>query len=96
MINFGGSSSGLLGLALIVGALGYLAISINQVSKAASANRSGEIILRTIQAIFGPIILFSSGVIMLFQGWRLEPLLLFQNLLLVVLVGYLILIDARR
>lgn len=99
MVNFSfgfGGFSGLLGLALILGSIGYLSISATQVREADRLNHADDVAVRLLQTVFGPIVLMISGLILLIQGWRLDPLLLFQNLLMSMLVGYLIISDWRR
>lgn len=96
MINFGGSFSSLLGILLVFGSIGYLIISIEQAREATHLNSTDDIAPRLLQTFFGPVLLLASGLILLIQGWRLEPLLLLQNLLMSMLVGYLILSDWRR
>ncbi len=96
MVNFGLSISGLIGLVQILGGLGYFALSVGQVVVAARSTTAGNIAVRLLQLMLGPSILFLSGVIVSIQGWRLDPILQFQNLLLTVLVFYLIVRDLNR
>jgi len=46
-------------------------------------------IIYIIQAIIAPFILFLTGFILIFQGWRLDPILQFGYFLLNFLVIYL-------
>jgi len=46
-----------------------------------------------IQLIFLPLLLSLSGLILVLQGWRLDPILQFQQLILSVLIFYLSLKD---
>jgi hypothetical protein len=96
MINFGGSLNSLLGILLILGSGGYLIMSMEQTREATRLNQADDIAPRLLQTFLGPVLLLASGLILLIQGWRLDPLLLLQNLLMSMLVGYLILADWRR
>ena len=96
MVTFGLNISGLIGLVQILGGLGYFALSVGQVVVAAKSTTASNIAVRLLQLMLGPFILFLSGVIVSIQGWRLEPILQFQNLLLTLLVFYLIVRDLKR
>ncbi|WP_407897173.1 Ycf66 family protein [Scytonema sp. NUACC26] len=62
------------------------------VSRARRLN-SSSLVLYIIQLIFIPIILLLSGFILIFQGWRLDPILQFSQLLLTLLILYLVVKD---
>ncbi len=86
----------LIALVQILGGLGYFAVSVGQVVVAVRATNAGNIAFRLLQLMLGPLILLLSGVILLLQGWRLDPILLFQNLLMTMLIIYLIVRDLNR
>jgi hypothetical protein len=52
-----------------------------------------EIALKLLEIIFIPAIFLLSGIILLFNGWRLDPILAFQQLLLFIVVFYFIIKD---
>ncbi|ASC71310.1 Ycf66-like protein [Halomicronema hongdechloris C2206] len=87
--------SSILGLLQALGSLGYFAVSIAQITTALRSRRLTEPVLRILQLIFAPLILLLSGGILFFNGWRLDPILQFQQLLLSILIGYLILLDLQ-
>ena len=92
MINTGLNFASFLGLAEFLLANGYFFISIVQVIKVIR-NRSDSLInkiLRILQAIFAPLIILISGFILIFQGWRLDTLFIFQQILFFILLNYLI------
>ena len=86
----------ILGLVIILGSIGYFAVSISQVIVTGRSKPASQITLRILQLIAGPTILFLSGIILLFQGWRQDPSLLFKDFLMSILIGYLILLDLKR
>lgn len=88
--------SSLLGLIQVLASLGYLAISIAQFAQPAKSRKKNKLIFHILQLIFIPLILFLSGIILLFQGWRLDPVLLFQQLMMMIVVSYFIFLDIKR
>ncbi len=75
----------------------YGAVSIYQlVSAIQRSGSSVSITARILQLIFSPLLLILSGGILFAQGWRLDPILLFQQFLLELLIIYLILVDLKR
>ena len=89
MVNFGLNSASLLGLFDIILAIAYLALSIAlPIARGRDVGATG-VALYVIQAIIAPASLLLSGFILLFQGWRLDPILQFAYLLLNLLVVYL-------
>ncbi|PZV05399.1 MAG: hypothetical protein DCF22_24690 [Leptolyngbya sp.] len=96
MVNVGLNLVSIAGLLQILASLGYLAVSIAQIANAIRAQRNADILLRILQMIVAPLILFLSGAILLLQGWRLDPILQFQQLLINILIGYLIFLDLSR
>ncbi|MEH1978997.1 MAG: Ycf66 family protein [Nostoc sp.] len=51
--------------------------------------RGWALALYIIQLIFTPIIMLLSGAILYYQGWRLDPVLQFEQFLLLLLILYL-------
>jgi hypothetical protein len=98
MVNVGLDLGSILGLLQILGCLGYFVLSISQIIFSVRSQRDTELVLRMVQLIFAPFIcyLLLSGVILFFDGWRLDPFLLFQEFLMSILIGYLIFLDWKR
>lgn len=96
MVNIGLNLSSIIGLIHVLGALGYLIVSINQVIVATRSNRSDGMTLRIVKLVFGPLILLISGVILFFDGWRLDPTFLLKEVLMSMLIGYLLFSDLKR
>lgn len=88
--------SSLLGLIQVLGSAGYFVISIAQLAKPAQSRTKIELIFRIFQLIFIPLMLLLSGIIILFQGWRLDPVLLFQDFLMMIIVSYFVCLDIIR
>lgn len=89
MVNFGLNFASLLGLLDIFLALAYLALSIAlPIARRRDIGVTG-IVLYIIQGIIAPFFLLITGFILIFQGWRLDPLLQFSYFLLQFLVIYL-------
>lgn len=86
----------LLGITQICLSLGYLVISIRQTISTARSGHIRSLDLRLLQTVFGPIILFISGSILILQGWRQDPVLLLKDALISILVGYLIILDLMK
>ncbi|MBE9189600.1 hypothetical protein IQ230_04310 [Gloeocapsopsis crepidinum LEGE 06123] len=55
-----------------------------------------EIAFRLTQFFVAPVILLLSGGILIFQGWRLDPMLVFQQILLLYLMAFLVVRDIQR
>ncbi|MGL5807889.1 MAG: Ycf66 family protein [Xenococcaceae cyanobacterium] len=91
------SSTGLLGLLNILGAVAYLIILIAQIANTVrTSGNSINIIIKILELIYCPLALFLSGIILIFAGWRLDPILQFQQLLLEILVAFLVIKDILR
>ncbi len=96
MVNVGLNLATILGFGQMLGFLAYLVISIAQIVAAFESKRNGDKVLRILQLIFLPFCLLLSGFILIIQGWRLDPILMFQELLLCILLGYLVILDLIR
>lgn len=90
------SFASLIGWLQVLGAIGYFAISVGQIIATSQAQRQSEQGFRIMQTIVVPPLLLLSGVVLIFNGWRLDPLLQFQALLITGLIGYLIFMDVVR
>ncbi|MGK7873841.1 MAG: Ycf66 family protein [Xenococcaceae cyanobacterium] len=89
MVNFGLNFSSLLGLWDLLLAIAYLILSIVMlINQSHILGELGQIIY-ILQAIIAPLILLICGFILIFQGWRLDPILQFAIFLLHILVIYL-------
>ncbi|WP_416233408.1 Ycf66 family protein [Anabaena sp. UHCC 0399] len=47
------------------------------------------LLIYILQGVLSPVLLLVSGIILILQGWRLDPLLQFQQFLLLLLIIYL-------
>ena len=82
-----------LGLLQIIFGLFYLIFVVVKLVRIANRVSSFTTIFYIIQLVIIPIFLLLSGSILLLQGWRLDPILQFQQLILFALVVYLSLKD---
>jgi hypothetical protein len=96
MVNIGLNLGSLLGLLQVLGSLAYFVVSIGQITAAVRSRRDTDIALRIFQFIFAPVMLLLSGGILFLQGWRLDPILQFQQFLMSMVIGYLVLLDLGR
>lgn len=96
-VNVGSPQAVLLGLLNFGLALVYFVCSITQVIETLKNQSNSAIVaIRITQTLFAPLLLFLCGLIIFFNGWRLDPILLLNNLLMQVLVIYLAALDLRR
>jgi hypothetical protein len=88
MVNLGFNLTTLLGLLDLLGVIGYFVLAISQISRGAySSNSTFNTAIQLLELLVSPIALFFSGIILIFNGWRLDPILLLQQLLLHVIIG---------
>jgi Ycf66 protein N-terminus len=93
MVNIGFSLTTLLGLLDLLGVICYFLLAIYQISRGVYSYSSNSIfntglqVIEVLELISSPIALFLSGIILVFNGWRLDPILQFQQLLLHVIIG---------
>lgn len=87
-VNIGFNPASLLGFLQMIFGLLYFVFAIVKLviiwNRISSLKRTSNIILLLIT----PIFLIASGFILLFQGWRLDPILQLQKLILSFLVFY--------
>lgn len=80
------------GLALV-----YFVCSIAQVIEALKSQKQPlAIATRITQTLFAPMLLLLGGGIILLNGWRLDPILVFNQFIMQILVAYLAALDIRR
>ena len=91
--NIGINIASLLGFAQVIFALFYFIFAIFKLVRMEIRMSSSAKILYIIQLVSIPIFLLLSGIILVFQGWRLDPILQFQQLIISVLIFYLSLKD---
>ena len=89
MVNYGINLAGLLGIFYILLAVAYFILVIIWLAQTARRLNASALVLYIIQAIFAPILMFICGFILVFQGWRLDPILQFMQILLSILIIYL-------
>ncbi|MEM6401539.1 MAG: Ycf66 family protein [Cyanobacteria bacterium P01_D01_bin.116] len=82
-----------LGFIQIIFGLFYLVFAIIKLIQNRSRLSNLATAFYIIQLIFLPLLLLFSGLILVFQGWRLDPILQLQQLILSVLVFYFSLKD---
>ncbi len=82
-----------LGFFQIILGLFYLIFVIFQLIRVGNRLSSSVKTFYIIQLVILPIFLLLSGIILIFQGWRLDPVLQFQQLILFLLITFFILKD---
>ncbi|MBN3927285.1 Ycf66 family protein [Nostoc sp. NMS4] len=88
-VNFGLNIAGLIGIIYLLWAIIYLILTVAWLSQRGTRLRGWALSLYIIQLIFTPIIMLLSGAILYYQGWRLDPVLQFEQFLLLLLILYL-------
>ncbi|WP_019508884.1 Ycf66 family protein [Pleurocapsa sp. PCC 7319] len=97
MVNFGLNFISVVGLFDVLGGIGYFILIITQVLESVrKSNSSLYIILKVLELLFCPIALLLSGGILIFNGWRLDPILQFQQLLFHLIVIVCLVKEAMR
>ena len=89
MVNYGINLAGLLGIIYVLLSVAYFILMMVWLAQRASRLNGLALVLYIIQAIFAPILMFICGFILVFQGWRLDPILQFMQILLSILIIYL-------
>ena len=82
MVNASLNWASIFGLILFIGAIPSAAISIKSLNNISSSNDDAA--LRIVVLVFQIIGLPLCGLIIFFQGWRLDPILQFSQALLVI------------
>jgi Ycf66 protein N-terminus len=87
-VNIGLNIGSLLGIiSVLLGAI-YLILMVFFLFKRATRLTNYALWLSIIQAIFIPALMFLSGLILIFQGWRLDPILQFGQFLSFLIIIY--------
>ncbi len=101
-INLGTTIASCLGLLQMVGALGYFfawsfasCLGLLQMVGALGYFFTLPVAQRS-HRFFASFILLLSGRTLFFDGWRLDPIMQFQQLLISVLISYLIFLDLKK
>ena len=92
-VNFAANLASILGLIYLLLGVVYLIFMVFWLVKRGARLTSWALALYIIQTIFTPIIMLLCGLILTFQGWRLDPILQFGQLLLSLLIIYLLIKD---
>ncbi|BAY19341.1 hypothetical protein NIES21_52020 [Anabaenopsis circularis NIES-21] len=92
-VNFGLNVASLIGFMQIIFAVAYILAMIILLIQRARRLETLSLIIYVFQTIIIPIFLLTSGLILVFQGWRLDPILQFMQFLLTVLIIYLCIKD---
>lgn len=92
-VNFGINLAGLIGIIYLLLTIPYFIFMLVWLVRRGARLAGWALALYIIQVIFTPIILLLCGFILLFQGWRLDPILQFGQLLLSLLIIYLTIKD---
>ena len=88
MVNLGFNLTTIFSLLDIFGAVGYLILTIASITDGVKrATSPVNTILKVIELLYCPFALFLSGVILFFNGWRLDPILQLQQLFLHLIVA---------
>ncbi|MBD2512144.1 hypothetical protein H6G91_33820 [Nostoc muscorum FACHB-395] len=88
-VNFGTNTATLLGNLYIVLAIIYLFIIISWLVLRRNTLTTPALLIYIVQGVLAPVVMLISGIILMIQGWRLDPILQFQQLLLFLLIIYL-------
>jgi hypothetical protein len=93
MVNLGFNLTTLLGLLDLLGVISYFLLAIYQISRGVYSHSSNSIfntglqVIEVLELLSSPIALFFSGIILIFNGWRLDLILQVQQLLLHIIIG---------
>lgn len=80
----------------IVGAILYFGLTFSQIIRIVkSSGEPLDIVIKVLELGWCPFALLISGIILLLAGWRLDPILQFQQLLLESIIIFLIIKDFR-
>ncbi|QLE53379.1 hypothetical protein FD724_36290 (plasmid) [Nostoc sp. C057] len=93
-VNFGVRPTGLIEIKLIgtlylvLGVI-YVTLMLGWLSQRKNTLTIPILTIYIIQGVLAPICLFLCGIILIMQGWRLDPLIQFEQFLLLLLIIYL-------
>lgn len=89
-VNFGIDIAALIGLSQVILGLVYLIYTIVKLLRTRNIWSNLITAFYIIQLLIVPTILFFSGCVLILQGWRLDPILQFQQFILFLLIVFLI------
>ncbi|QKQ76744.1 Ycf66 family protein [Nostoc sp. TCL240-02] len=87
-VNFGINLAALIGIIYLLLAIVYFLLTVAWLAQRGTRLTSWGLALYIIQVIFTPIIMLMCGMILFFQGWRLDPILQIEQFLLLLLIIY--------
>lgn len=88
-VNFGLNIARLIGIIYLLLAIVYFILTVTWLTQRGTRLAGWALALYIIQVIFTPIIMLLCGIILFFQGWRLDPILQIEQFLLLLLILYL-------
>lgn len=93
MINIGVNFATVLGLLDVIFALAVFTLTLILLFQNQSVIRGSQVAFYIIQVIIVPLCLLIAGAMLVFQGWRLDPILTFAILCLHLIIVFLVLKD---
>ncbi|NJL02678.1 MAG: hypothetical protein HC838_17695 [Spirulinaceae cyanobacterium RM2_2_10] len=93
MVNFGWNGASIIGAVYCLLVLGYSILGITVAVGQFANNRPEQGLRYLLQVAFFGIIFFVTGGILIFNGWRLDPILQLSHFLLLLVVVYLAAVD---
>lgn len=88
-VNVGTNSSTIIGLSYLILAVTYIFLMVGWLVLRKNALPLWARLIYILQGVLLPVIMLVSGIILMFQGWRLDPVIQFQQLLLLLVIIYL-------
>lgn len=89
MLNIGTTFAAIFGLIYLILGIIYPILTIVVLTKRSNELNSLAKVLYIIQAIALPIVFLLCGLLLIYQGWRLDPIFVVSQFLLMVLIIYL-------
>jgi hypothetical protein len=94
MVNYGLNTASIIGILYILMPFPYFIWSISQlIVIIKTSNNAFKIAKKIINLLVVPGSLILSGLILVFQGWRLDPILQFQQVLVLIIISTFIYSD---
>lgn len=87
-VNFGLNLAGLIGIIYVLLAIVYFILTVAWLAQRGTRLTGWALALYIIQVLFTPIIMLFCGILLFFQGWRLDPILQIEQFLLLLLIVY--------
>jgi hypothetical protein len=88
-VNLFNNTASILGIIYCLLAIVYVVFMVFWLVQRRTRLANSFLALYIIQAIFIPFPLLLCGIILIFQGWRLDPVLMFEQLLLFLIIIFL-------